>query len=300
MFVMLMLGCRPPDAWTPVRTACGLDAPLDWALIMPGPDGERHGLVLPDGCAEALLGDVDAKTQDLLDDLDVSTSIDEHVEAARTGIEPLDGLVVLAWGLYWLAGGDYGAVGDLQSGDYVDPVWVEDFNHLAAEQGLGGEAPLSQVLYNDVSRRISGVKWLPEGAPTDVEMGVRPATRHLFIERPEHMAMTSVWPRDYYSPNETAAGLVHESVHARFAPHRHVECASPAEAEGRYCDADLTGAYGAEFAARWAEITAATSGGGCFSSDAGGYVAAVDVGTVQFGWSQTVMLPVPDDLPDCD
>lgn len=300
MVLILILGCRPPDAWTPTRAACGLDAPLEWALIMPGPDGERHGVVLPDGCADALLGDLDANTQDLLDDLDVSTSIDEHVEAVRTGAEPLDGLVVLVWGLYWLAGGDYGAVGELESSDYADPVWVEDFNNLAVEQQLGGEAPLSQVLYTDVARRISGVKWLPESQPAGAAMGLRPGTRRLFIERPETMTVTSLWPRDNYSPNQVASGLVHESVHGRLAPRHHVPCAAPAEMEGRYCDEDLTGAYGAAFTARWAEISAATGGGGCISGDAGGQVAAVDVWLMQLGWSHAVMLPVPDGLAECE
>ena len=112
MFLFLLQGCTP-DKWTPTREVCGLAEPLDWGLLSTGDSGERHGLIPPSGCAEALLEDLGAKPQRLLDDIGASGTLDDHIEDVRTGVAPLDGLASVVWGMYWLVGGDFGTVGGL-------------------------------------------------------------------------------------------------------------------------------------------------------------------------------------------
>lgn len=298
--LLLFIACGVPDTWTPAREACSLDAPLALDALEPIA-GSRHGLVLPAGCPEALLADLGGDADDLTADLAVAGSLDAHVEAVRTGDAPLDGLVVALWGMYWLAGADLGTVGALESGVYTDPAWVEDFTARAEEQGGGADSPLAEVLYNDVAERITELGWLPDSGPADAAMGVPGGTGQLLLPRPAQIFSDAVWPTDSYAPNVTAWGLVHESVHARFDSHPHVECGPPASSSGRVCDADLTGAYGAEFAAAWAEAAVATDGGACLPDTMAGDVAAVDIQTLQLWWEQQVMLPLPDQtIPVCE
>ncbi len=296
----LVIACVVPDSWTPAREACGLDAPLVLDDLEPTADG-RHGLVLPTGCPEVLLADLGGDADVVTADLTLTGTLDEHVEAVRTGDAPLDGLVVALWGMYWLAGVDLGTVGALAPGAYTDPVWVEDFTARAEEQGGGADSPLAEVLYNDVAERITELGWLPNSTPVDAAMGVPGGTGQLLLPRPTQIVTDAVWPTDSYGPNVTAWGLVHESVHSRVDSHPHVECGPPASSSGRVCDADLTGAYGAEFAAAWAEITVAADGGACLADSMARDVAAVDLQTLQLWWQQQVMLPLPDQtIPACE
>ncbi len=296
MFLFLLQGCTP-DKWTPTREVCGLAEPLDWGLLSTGDSGERHGLIPPSGCAEALLEDLGAKPQRLLDDIGASGTLDDHIEDVRTGVAPLDGLASVVWGMYWLVGGDFGTVGGLDESDYADPVWVEDFNRLADGQGVGGAAPLSQVLYNEIGRQVNGVEWFPEGYE-DVgrfEMGMRPARGVLVVPRAEQI------PGDVVDrPNQSTGTLLHESMHARSDTHDHTLCLPPAKATGEGCDADLTGAYGAEFAMTWAEVVAATGGGSCVPTDEAGSVAYEDVVYMGRMWATAVILPPPAAVPYCD
>lgn len=295
--LLTLPACTVRDAWTPTQETCGLAEPLELALIKPGDDGERHSLVPPAGCADALLADLSADSLAMLDDLGVAGTLDEHVEDVRTGATPLDGLAVLVWGMYWLAGADLGAVGDLEESEYADPVWVEDFNRLAREQKLDGQAPLAQVLYNEVSRRVAGVGWFPDDAPEDAGAGMQQGTHKLHVPRPEQITQDALWPTDSYSPDGTAWGLVHESVHARLDGRRHIECASPAFEVGRFCDADLSGAYGAAFTVAWAQVAAGMGGAGCIPWDEAGDVVYVDLTTVGAVWSAMVLEPLPETVP---
>ncbi len=249
------------DPWEEARSACDLDEPLPWDAPMAAADG-LNGLSVSTTCGETLLGQLGGDAGALLRDIDADPDLGTHIEAVRTNARPTDGVTTVVWGLLWLAGADYGAIGDLEVGPYVSQAWLDRANAGAERLGLSPEDPLAHVLYDDVVTRTAGISFLPDDAPFNAPMGMRSwPSDSLHVSRA--LDHDVAWVIDPWIPDSVASGLYHEAWHANLDGLHHVDCEAPAREEGRNCDADLDGPYGAAFLALWAEATAARDGATC-------------------------------------
>lgn len=292
----LVAACTEPparDAWNSARTACELtpDLHYEWSQLGPSREGERNSLALPAGCPDVLLTALHAGPAALLRDLGVKETLDDHVERVRTGEAPADGIATLTWASAWLLGGDFGRVGDVDAGPFSDERWSEDFHDLAESFGADADDSLAMVLFTEVTRRVSGVSWLDRDAPETAAMQMMRGTHVLRV--PREIASPSI----NVGPNVLAWALFHESVHARSARYRHVECEAPALQEGRLCDSDGKGAYGAGYAVGWAEIRSILATEDCPLAAVPGWVVRANMNSMREGWTNVVLStlePVPD------
>ncbi|MES2644171.1 MAG: hypothetical protein V4850_32095 [Myxococcota bacterium] len=295
--LLIFLTACAPDPWTRARATCGFTDgdTVEWAAVFPT-DGARNGLSVDGDCASRLLRDLQGHPDQLLAAFDGGADLGAYVEAARFAEEPMDGLPVTIWGLYWLVGADFGTVGALEEGPYVDAKWVEVVGDAAAERGLDETAPLAQVLYDLVATRIRGVDLLP-GDSLYASAGLGSADDALYI--PRSIDPDFPYADDPYAASGAGWVLAHESEHGVEPLIPHVTCDLWPEPA---CDTDLTGAQGFELAMMWAQATALLDGAPCVDTNDADHVLASDVETsIQGRFESFVLMPVPDRvLSRCD
>lgn len=253
-----LLAACAPDPWTAARATCGFQEgeTLDGALVERQGDG-WNALEVDGACAERLIRDLDGDPDEVLALFEGGDDLGAYMAEARTKPEPVDGLPVAVWGMYWLVGSDFGAVGDLQEGPYVDAKWVEVIGEAAAARGHDDDAPLSQVLYDLVATRIRGLALLPEEmAPASMGLDVATDVLHL----PRTISLDFDYAHDPYAADLAGTGLAHEADHAVEGHVEHVVCDWVA---AEACDVDLTGANGFEIAMEWAQVAALVDGASC-------------------------------------
>ncbi|MDP2305122.1 MAG: hypothetical protein Q8P18_03765 [Pseudomonadota bacterium] len=295
--LMMFLTACAPDPWTTARATCGFDEgeTVEWAVVLPT-DGARNGLSVDGDCAAQLLRDVHGDPDVLLTAFDGGADLGAYVGAARFAEEPMDGLPVAIWGLYWLAGADFGAVGALDEGPYVDAKWVAVVGDAAAARGLDEGAPLAQVLYDLVATRIRGLDVLPPDFLL-ASAGLGSSDDVLYL--PRSIDPDFPYAEDPYAASGAAWVIAHESDHALEPYVPHVDCGSWPEPA---CDMDLTGAHGFEVAMMWAQATALLDGAPCLDASDSDHVFASEVeASIQGRIDQFVLIDLPERvLVSCD
>lgn len=276
LFALALVGCS--SAWDGILAPCG-GASLGWTT---GEDPEvRTDLVPPEGCADALVSVLGADPDRLLAQLGYDGSLDEHLELVRTRGRALDGLATVSWGLYWMVGSPSETLGELEADPYIDAAWVTTFGRLAHARRLDEDDPMARVFFEVLADRTASVGWLPEDAPVGAGLAMQGgALGHLRI--PRSIDEDDPWAVEPWSPAMVAAALAHEAMHAQLGRRPHTLLCTfggQTEEEGPYCDADATGAYGAEHAARWSQARRALAGcevgAEAFAAHAQGNIRAV-------------------------
>lgn len=296
--LLVLGGCAAPDPWEEARTACDLadGETLPLAAGSPDPDdGTLNGLTVSTACGEALLGHIGGQPAALLGTLGDDTDLGAHIEAVRTGALPIDGVTVAAWGLLWLAGADYGSIESLAEGPYSAQSWIDRVNEEALDLGLDADAPLGHVLYDTAAARIAGVAFLPDDAPLGATMGVRAWPSNV-LHVPVALDPSLGWTVSPWRPDIAASSLYHEARHAGLDGVHHLECAPPARAEGRNCDATLDGAYGAGFLVAWSGVVAAYEGDVCVPAAAAAAVETAEAAEIDIrsAWENMLLVELPD------
>jgi hypothetical protein len=293
LFLLWITGCaRELDLWPATREVCGLERgeTLDWELLRPAEDGGLNGLVLPPDCAEALVFDLGGDPDELVAFSD-QPDLASLLEADRLQEIAPTGLAEIVRGMYWLLGSDLGPLDQLEAGPYVSQRWVSEYRDLADKLDLPEHTPLSRVLYDHVTSRYSHLELLSEDAPEIAIAGTAWWSRSLFVSG--EIAADS-WSYDRHHPIAAMGVLVHEVAHTDFGGQSHkVEC-EVGGIVGRFCDADLDGAFGAEFAALWAQAAAATSERGCLDESAASEAASFAERLVLVDKGQHVLMARPE------
>lgn len=301
VLALLSSGCTV-HAWERTREICGLaqGETLSPSLLTEAGDGGRHGLVVETACAESLLKDIGADPATLRSGGEGGDDLGAYLEQARLATELGDGLPVAVWGLYWLLGADYGSVGDLESGPYVDEVWVQEL-----QQGIEGDSPLGSRLYNLVASTVKRVEFLEDiDAPEEIEaQAASSQDGTLYIPR----QVDTEWPdaEEHYGPERYARVFIHEFAHLRPGGFSHVFCGmEPGDTEGRSCDVTLAGAHGLSIAVAWSEALVATRGRGCLDR-AGDPDGAERARSIEYyledKFRDVILIPPPErgQLSDC-
>jgi hypothetical protein len=300
LLVWLFAGCaREQDLWPITRQVCGLeeDQTLDWELLLPA-DGALNGLVLPPDCAEALVIDLGGDPAEIAAIFSNEPDLTSLLEADRLQEIPPTGLAEIVRGLYWLLGSDLGPLDALEEGPHVSGHWVSEYQQLAHALELPEDVPLSRVLYDHVTSRYTHLEMLSDKAPDVAIAGTAWWSRSLFVSGEIE---PDAWSYDRYHPISAMGVLVHEVAHTKFGGQSHkLEC-EVGDVVGRFCDADLDGPFGAEFAALWAQAQAATAERGCLDESAASEAAAFAQELIRTDKGQHVLIPLPEpQLSPCE
>jgi hypothetical protein len=287
LLLPLLGACAGDDAWTVTRGVCGFAE----GEVLPWSDsaGAGEALRIDTACGEAILADMGADVDALLAEAGAQGDLGDHL-AASSGDRLADGMVVLIWGLYWLLASDYGTVGGLEVGPYVDERWADEWGAAAAALGLDDTAPLSRVLYDLSAEGIEDIVFLPTNASDEAGGGLEWTEGRYHVPREGRLNYVM----------GAAGAVVHETAHARSGGLPHVECGENVTFVGPYCDAALDGSYGAGFAAMWAQTGAATGGAGCVSGEdalADNHALRTEE-ELRVYWSASVMAALPESQLD--